>query len=45
MKRLLRLVEAAEKYRFEKVDGVMERCLWIACLDDGEIRRLGKGLE
>lgn len=45
VKRLLRLIEASHKYDFKAVDGVCERCLWIASLSDGEIRDLSKGLE
>lgn len=45
VKRLLRLIEASHKYSFEAVDGVCERCLWIAALSDDEIRGLSKNLE
>lgn len=45
VKRLLRLIEASHKYDFKAVDGVCERCLWIASLSDEEIRDLSKGLE
>ena len=45
IKRLLRLTEASHKYDFKAVDGVCERCLWIASLSDEEIKGLSKNLE
>ncbi|KAG0643881.1 hypothetical protein HOY80DRAFT_1085091 [Tuber brumale] len=45
VKRLLRLIEASHKYDFKAVDGVCERCLWIASLMDEEIRDLSKSLQ
>lgn len=45
IKRLLRLTEASNKYDFKAVDGVCERCLWIASLSDDEIKGLSKNLE
>ncbi|KAH8148714.1 uncharacterized protein LAJ45_07057 [Morchella importuna] len=45
VKRLLRLIEASHKYDFKAVDGVCERCLWIASLSDEEIRDLSKALQ
>ncbi|PWW74597.1 hypothetical protein C7212DRAFT_346100 [Tuber magnatum] len=45
VKRLLRLIEASHKYDFKAVDGVCERCLWIASLTDEEIRDLSKSLQ
>ncbi|KAL7271993.1 Guanine nucleotide exchange factor lte1 [Rhizina undulata] len=45
VKRLLRLIEASHKYDFKAVDGVCERCLWIASLTDDEIRALSRTLE
>jgi hypothetical protein len=45
VKRLLRLIEASHKYDFKAVDGVCERCLWIASLSDEEIRDLSKVLQ
>lgn len=45
VKRLLRLIEASHKYDFQAVDGVCERCLWIASLSEEEIRDLSKGLD
>ncbi|KAI5803299.1 hypothetical protein DFH27DRAFT_45372 [Peziza echinospora] len=45
IKRLLRLTEASHKYDFKPVDGVCERCLWIASLTDDEIKGLSMNLE
>ncbi|KAK4140792.1 uncharacterized protein C8A04DRAFT_31663 [Dichotomopilus funicola] len=45
VKTLLRLLEASMLYRFQPVEGVTERCLWMGALGDEEIRRLGEGLE
>ncbi|KAI5845793.1 hypothetical protein DFP73DRAFT_476957 [Morchella snyderi] len=45
VKRLLRLIEASHKYDFKAVDGVCERCLWIASLSEEEIRDLSKALQ
>ncbi|KAK0748497.1 hypothetical protein B0T21DRAFT_344149 [Apiosordaria backusii] len=45
VKTLLRLLEASTVYEFEAVEGVTERCLWMGALEEGEIRRLGGGLE
>ncbi|KAJ5727577.1 Guanine-nucleotide dissociation stimulator CDC25 [Penicillium malachiteum] len=45
VKSLLRLIDASTKYRFEPVHGVIERCLWIACLSEGEIQARSKDLE
>lgn len=45
VKNLLRLLEASQLYTFRPVEGVTERCLWMAALGDEEIRRLGDGIE
>lgn len=42
VKSLLRLIDASTKYQFEPVQGIIERCLWIACLPDGEIQARSK---
>lgn len=45
VKNLLRLVEASQVYRFLPIEGITERCLWMAALSDEEINRRGKELE
>ncbi|CAG8013418.1 unnamed protein product [Penicillium olsonii] len=45
VKSLLRLIEASTKYRFEPVPGIVERCLWIACLPEEDIQARSKALE
>ncbi|KAJ5130424.1 Guanine-nucleotide dissociation stimulator CDC25 [Penicillium bovifimosum] len=45
VKSLLRLIDASTKYRFEPVPGIIERCLWIACLPDEEVQARSKALE
>lgn len=45
VKNLLRLLEASGAYAFQPVEGVTERCLWMAALSDDEIRKLGEGIE
>ncbi|KAI9746043.1 MAG: Guanine nucleotide exchange factor lte1 [Claussenomyces sp. TS43310] len=45
VKNLLRLLEASSLYRFQPIEGITERCLWMAALNDEEIRRCGKMLE
>ncbi|KUJ15298.1 ras GEF [Mollisia scopiformis] len=42
VKNLLRLLEASQLYRFVPIEGVTERCLWMAALSDEEISRYGK---
>jgi hypothetical protein len=42
VKNLLRLLEASQLYRFLPIEGVTERCLWMAALSDEEIARYGK---
>ncbi|KAJ5674072.1 hypothetical protein N7462_009511 [Penicillium macrosclerotiorum] len=45
VKSLLRLIDASTKYRFEPVQGIIERCLWIASLSEEEISSRSKRLE
>ncbi|TLD18335.1 ras GEF [Venturia nashicola] len=45
VKSLLRLLEASSKYQFEIVPQVIDKCLWVAALDDDEITRRSKALE
>ncbi|KAJ5115383.1 hypothetical protein NUU61_001142 [Penicillium alfredii] len=44
VKNLLRLIDASTKYRFEPVQGIIERCLWIASLPEDEIQARSKNL-
>ncbi|RDW64929.1 hypothetical protein BP6252_10580 [Coleophoma cylindrospora] len=45
VKNLLRLLEASQLYRFLPVEGVTERCLWLAALNDEDIARYGKMIQ
>lgn len=45
VKNLLRLIDASTKYAFQPVQGVIERCLWIASLSEGEIQARIRSLE
>ncbi|KAJ6093336.1 hypothetical protein N7486_008625 [Penicillium sp. IBT 16267x] len=45
VKSLLRLIDASTKYRFEPVQGIIERCLWVACLSEDDIQSRSKQLE
>lgn len=45
VKTLLRLLEASTLYRFQPIEGITERCLWMGALSDDEIRRLSESLE
>jgi hypothetical protein len=45
VKSLLRLIDASTKYQFEPVQGIIERCLWIASLSEEEIQARSKRLE
>ncbi len=45
VKGLLRLIDASSQYNFEPVQGVIERCLWLAALGDDRIRSTSKALE
>lgn len=44
VKNLLRLIDASSKYDFQPVEGVIERCLWMAALPDDRIQVLSKSL-
>ncbi|KAI5284598.1 Guanine nucleotide exchange factor lte1 [Ascosphaera acerosa] len=44
-KSLLRLIDASTRYNFTPVKGIIERCLWVSCLKDDEIRALSNSLE
>ena len=39
IKTLLRLLEASQLYRFQPIEGITERCLWMAALSDEEITK------
>lgn len=45
VKTLLRLLEASTKYKFQPIEGITERCLWMSALSDEEIRRHSDSLE
>lgn len=45
VKSLLRLIDASAKYTFQPVEGLIERCLWMASLSDDMIRLKSKELE
>ncbi|KAL9110107.1 MAG: hypothetical protein Q9227_005301 [Pyrenula ochraceoflavens] len=45
VKNLLRLIDASSRYDFKPVEGVVERCLWMAALPDERIQLLSKALE
>ncbi|TVY34919.1 Guanine nucleotide exchange factor [Lachnellula subtilissima] len=45
IKNLLRLLEASQLYRFLPIEGVTERCLWMAALSDEEIARYGEMIQ
>ena len=45
VKSLLRLIDASTKYTYQPVEGLIERCLWMAALSDEKIRALSKELE
>ncbi|KAJ5174454.1 uncharacterized protein N7482_000331 [Penicillium canariense] len=45
VKNLLRLIDASAKYRFVPVQGIIERCLWIASLSEEDIQLRSKRLE
>lgn len=42
VKNLLRLLEASHLYRFLPIEGITERCLWMAALSDEEITKYGR---
>ncbi|RFU25691.1 hypothetical protein B7463_g10639, partial [Scytalidium lignicola] len=45
VKNLLRLLEASLMYRFLPIEGITERCLWMAALSDEEIIKYGKMIQ
>lgn len=45
VKNLLRLIDASTKYKFEPVQGIIDRCLWIASLAEDEIQARSKAIE
>ena len=45
VKSLLRLIDASTKYDFQPVEGVIERCIWMACLTDEMITHTSKQQE
>ncbi|KAG2413970.1 hypothetical protein HFD88_003161 [Aspergillus terreus] len=45
VKSLLRLIDASTKYRFEPVQGIIERCLWIASLPEDQIQTRSRLLD
>ncbi|EXJ67598.1 uncharacterized protein A1O5_08944 [Cladophialophora psammophila CBS 110553] len=45
VKGLLRLIDASSRYNFEPMQGIIERCLWLAALGDDRIRSASKTLE
>lgn len=45
VKSLLRLIDASAKYTFQPVEGIVERCLWMAALPDDKIQTLSRRLE
>jgi len=45
VKNLLRLLEASQLYRFLPIEGITERCLWMAALSDEEIAKYGKMIQ
>ncbi|MDU0220533.1 hypothetical protein, partial [Escherichia coli] len=45
VKNLLRLIDASTKYSFQPVQGVIERCLWIASLSEEQIQTRSRDLD
>ncbi|KAF5024673.1 hypothetical protein F66182_3243 [Fusarium sp. NRRL 66182] len=45
VKTLLRLIEASTRYKFQPIEGITERCLWMSALSDEDIRRHSEMLE
>lgn len=45
VKGLLRFIDAGSRYSFEPIEGIIERCLWLAALPDDRIRSTSKSLE
>lgn len=44
VKNLLRLIDLSTKYHIEPVQGIIERCLWIASLSEEQIQARSKQL-
>ncbi|KAF7938936.1 uncharacterized protein EAE98_001273 [Botrytis deweyae] len=45
IKNLLRLLEASQLYRFLPIEGITERCLWMAALRDEDIAKYGRSIQ
>ncbi|KAK5064911.1 hypothetical protein LTR84_000745 [Exophiala bonariae] len=45
VKGLLRFIDAGSRYSFDPIEGIIERCLWLAALPDDRIRSTSKALE
>ncbi|KKY22851.1 putative low temperature essential 1 [Phaeomoniella chlamydospora] len=45
VKNLLRLIDLSTKYHYRPLDGLIQRCLWMAALPDSKIRILSQSLE
>ena len=45
VKSLLRLIDASSRLNFPAVEGVLDRCLWIAALSDDKIHDFSRELE
>ncbi|KAK1761064.1 guanine nucleotide exchange factor LTE1 [Echria macrotheca] len=45
VKTLLRLLESSSLYKFQPIEGITERCLWMGALSDEEIRAFASELE
>ena len=45
VKNLLRLIDASNHYPFAPVEGLIDRCLWMACLPNDVIAHKSKQLE
>lgn len=45
VKGLLRLIDASSKFTFPPIEGVIDRCLWLAALGDDRIQALSKSVE
>jgi hypothetical protein len=45
VKGLLRLIDASSRFNFPAVEGVIDRCLWMAALSDERISALSRSLE
>ncbi|KAI1179587.1 hypothetical protein F4777DRAFT_436578 [Nemania sp. FL0916] len=45
VKTLLRLLETSTFYKFQPIEGITERCLWMGALSDQDIRKKSESLE